>query len=614
MFFLLLEEPGRSAQKTPLESKLFVGRREDANIVLTYTDVSRNHAEFDPRNDGVFLRDLGSRAGTFVNGVRITEARLSAGDVVRIGAAKLTLLASRSLATDDADSYAALDLETLESDDPRMRVVLELSRTMSAGIAPDELLVRMLDAILRVLGADRAIAALGDTHRSSVLRYVVRRRDGQDERTDLPMIAADAIDALMANKTVLIQEENKDGTCAIGAPLVSGERHIGFLYVDGRGGQSSFTRDDRDFLHALARLTATALDSAERYERASAIAEADSGGLSALTDIMGQSPAIMRLKDQIRRYAPASGTFVLIRGESGTGKELVARAIHAASPRAPRPFITVNCAAIPESMIEGELFGYEKGAFAGAQRGRRGRFMLAHHGTLLLDEISDLSLQAQGKVLRATQNGEIAPLGAEQLVTVDVRILASTHKDLQAEVAAGRFREDLFHRLNVVEVHIPPLRERGDDLLTMARSFLEAMALNLGKRMTDFSPAASAALLAYSWPGNVRELKNTIERAVLDADGEIVQLDDLGPSFSKGTDGGQSIEIPTNLISQDGHFAPTLSLAQRYAALDVVERTLVQEAISTARGNLAEAARLLGITRIMLKRRTERYGIRVRES
>jgi len=614
MRFLLLEEPGRLALTTPLENRVVVGRHEDANIVLAYTDVSRRHAEFDTRGDAVVVRDLGSRSGTFVNGIRITETRLSPGDVVRIGAVRLTLTVSHSSSIHETASHAALDLDTLESDDPRLRLVLELSRAMSTGIDPDAFLERMLDAILRVQGADRAVAALCESNKPSVFRHVIRRRDGSNERGGEPAIGPDVIDALMARKSVLIRNDDEMGRTAIAAPLVSGERQIGFVYVDGRNGKASFNRDDRDFLNALAHLTATALVSAERFVRVSAIAEAEIGAVSALAEITGQSPAIMRLKDQIRRYAPASGTFVLIRGESGTGKELVARAIHAASPRATRPFIAVNCAAIPEAMIEGELFGYEKGAFMGAQVGRRGRFMLAHRGTLLLDEVSNLSLQAQAKVLRVTQNGEFFPLGAEQAVKVDVRIVASTHKDLQAEVAAGRFREDLLYRLNVVEIHVPPLRERGVDMLMMARSFLQEMALNLGKHLTDFTPAAIDALLAYAWPGNVRELKNTIERAVLDADDDLVHLEHLGPSLAKLGENARSIEMPLGVMAGEHSPAVTYSLAQRYAALDEMERALVQEALATAHGNVAEAARLLGITRIMIQRRAERYGFRSRDT
>ncbi len=616
MPFLVLREPGRLALTFPIENGLLVGRHEECRVILAYGDVSRRHARFDIDGDQVIVRDLGSRSGTFVNGVRLSEASLRQGDTIRIGPAKLTFTLTNTQSIEQASEFPTLDRETVDADDPRLRLVFEIGRAAFADVDPDELLGRMLEAILRVLGADRAVAALCEGGDQQVIRHLIRHRDQSSSPDSEPALSTEVVQSLLGRKSVILRYDQERATSAMGAPLQVAGRLLGFLYVDDSQRKAQFNRDDLDFLNALACLTAAALDSAERYQRASAVAEASTSSFASFADIMGQSTVIHRLKDQIRRYAASSGTHVLICGESGTGKELVAKALHAASPRAARPFVAVNCAAIPEAMLEGELFGYEKGAFTGALRGRKGRFLLAHRGTLLLDEIGDLSLAAQAKVLRATQNGEVYPLGAEEPISVDVRIVAATHKDLRAEVAAGRFREDLYFRLNVVDINVPPLRDRVEDVLLLAQSFLEAMALNMGKRISGFSPAARIALSTYSWPGNVRELKNEIERAVLHTDTDIVQLDDLGPVLHKNAEQlvGDSSKNSLTSTTDSDPFATFHPLAKRYAALDDMERTLVEEALVASRGNFAEAARLLGITRIMLKRRIERYGLRARDS
>jgi Nif-specific regulatory protein len=277
----------------------------------------------------------------------------------------------------------------------------------------------------------------------------------------------------------------------------------------------------------------------------------------------------------------------------------VARALHAGSPRAKRPFITLNCAAIPESMIESELFGHGKGAFTGAVSAKRGKFALADGGTLFLDEIGDLALPAQAKLLRAIQEGEIQPLGSEQTLRVDVRIVSATHKDLPVEIGAKRFREDLYYRLNVVEIEVPPLRDREGDVTLIASAMLKKAAAAVGKRLDGFTEAAVAALERHDWPGNVRELRNEIERAAIHADGPLVDAHDLSPRL------GAARPKPGQPREK--------SLAERFAELEPTEKELVEAALEQAKGNLSEAARLLGITRIMIKRRVDRFGLKARE-
>jgi DNA-binding NtrC family response regulator len=278
------------------------------------------------------------------------------------------------------------------------------------------------------------------------------------------------------------------------------------------------------------------------------------GGAARLT---GESPAMARLREEITRVAPTNAS-VLIRGETGTGKELVAGRLHEASAVAHGPFVALNCAAVPESLLESELFGHRKGAFTGADRDRAGRFREAHGGTLFLDEVGDMAAAAQAKLLRVLQDGVVEPLGGGKPLRVEVRVLAATHRDLEALVAAGAFRDDLYYRLRVVELTLPPLRDRGEDVLLLARAFLAAA----GPGVLELSPAAARALAAYSWPGNVRELKNAMERAAIFAAGGIVRPEDL-PAEIRISQGDEKIRDRRTTRSANGRRAPTSRAPRR---------------------------------------------------
>lgn len=320
-----------------------------------------------------------------------------------------------------------------------------------------------------------------------------------------------------------IQQEGILSAMAI--PLGLSTHPVGLLYVDDRRKMGPFGSEDLAYLTALGHLVSAALESAERFQRIEAVAES----LGATADIIGASDVMNRLRTTMTKYGAAGHTNVLIRGESGTGKELVARSLHEASVRSAKPFVTLNCAAIPESMLESELFGHEKGAFTGAIAKKRGKFSMADGGTLFLDEIGDLALPAQAKLLRALQEGEIQAVGAERAIHVDVRVVSATHKDLLKEIQAGRFREDLYYRLAVVEIDVPPLRERGDDVALISHALMRRSAGLMGKYLDGFTEAALSALARHSWPGNVRELRNEIERAVIHADGPRIDAHDLSP-------------------------------------------------------------------------------------
>ncbi|MDQ7830419.1 MAG: sigma-54 dependent transcriptional regulator [Desulfovibrionaceae bacterium] len=314
-------------------------------------------------------------------------------------------------------------------------------------------------------------------------------------------------------------------------------------------------------------------------------------------EIIGQSPAMKELLDMAALAAPTEAT-VLVTGESGTGKELVARAIHLNSPRKNGPLITVNCAALTETLLESELFGHEKGAFTGADRRREGRFMVADKGTIFLDEIGEISQATQAKLLRVIQEREIERVGGDKPIGVDVRILAATNRDLKAEVEAGRFREDLYYRLNVLVLSVPPLRERREDIPLLAAHFLDRFARKNRKSVKGFSPGAKEAFLHHPWPGNVRELENAVERGVILAVGDYLTERELPP--------GVAAAVPdappgTGRIAHD-----VADLAGQ--PLEDIEQRAILATLKETGGNKSEAARVLGITRATLHKKLKKYG------
>ena len=310
----------------------------------------------------------------------------------------------------------------------------------------------------------------------------------------------------------------------------------------------------------------------------------------ALFNLVGASGPMRQLSESVLRVADANTT-VLIRGESGTGKELVAQAIHCHSSRATMPFIKVNCAALPETLVESELFGYERGAFTGAVQRKKGRFELANGGTLFLDEVGELSPGTQVKLLRVLQEREFERVGGTESVPVDVRVIAATNCDLEQALMHASFREDLYYRLNVFPIVIPPLRARKADVAPLVDHFIVKHAQAQGKGIQGISTRAIDLLFSYHWPGNVRELENTIERAVLLADGQVIQTHHLPPVV-------QTLDASGTPVST--------SLDQ---AVEAFERGLIEDALKTARGNRTKAARLLGTTQRVIGYKVKKYGI-----
>jgi transcriptional regulator with GAF, ATPase, and Fis domain len=305
------------------------------------------------------------------------------------------------------------------------------------------------------------------------------------------------------------------------------------------------------------------------------------------THMTGDHPSIKKIQDIVRRVAPTDAT-VLITGESGTGKELVARAIHSASPRASRPFVPVNCAAIPENLLESELFGHVRGAFTGAHSSRLGMFQVANHGTIFLDEVGELPLSLQAKLLRVLQDGEVRPVGTDHSVAVQVRVIAATNKELPQQVEKGSFREDLFFRLQVIPIHIPPLRARRSDIPILVQHFLEKANEKHGLNVV-ISREAMIYLWEYDWPGNIRELENLVERLVILSENGVTEWQDLPPNIR-------------SFVSEKKNPRPALGTEQvdLREATDQLQLRLMDEALRLTNGNKSAAAKILGLKRTTL--------------
>ena len=332
-----------------------------------------------------------------------------------------------------------------------------------------------------------------------------------------------------------------------------------------------------------------ALDHTMLREENRTLRETMAGSIST-EGLIGRGKSMVRLLETLSTVAPSEAT-VLITGESGTGKERVAKMIHANSNRSKGPFIAVNCAALSETLLESELFGHEKGAFTGADKQREGRFFAANKGTIFLDEVGEMSLSMQAKLLRAIQEREIQRVGGDKPMKVDVRILAATNRDLQKEVEAGAFRQDLFYRLNVITLELPPLRERVEDIPVLAAFFLKKFAGANNKLVKGFTPAAMDRMLKHAWPGNVRELENTVERAVVLLIGEYVS----------------ERELPAAVL-RNGEESGTHRVGLTGMTLDELENAAVREVLAETGGNKSEAARRLGITRKTLQSKLQRMG------
>jgi len=503
--------------------------------------------------------------------------------------------------------------ETVEQtgDIRQLNTLTEISQALSGVLTLRSALVRVLEILERHHGAIRGAvtlvsqtgqlhvdAAHGLTADRAAIRYGTG--DGVTSRvveSGRPVVVPQVSREPMFRDRTARGDGDRREESFIAVPILLNRKPVGALSVD------FLFKRQRDYDHhvRVLKLVAAMIAQAVRVERLvdserQRLLEENTHLREELRErydfsrIVGTSGPMRQVYEQIARVARANTT-VLIRGESGTGKELIAHAIHYSSTRAKKPFVKVSCAALPDSLIESELFGYEKGAFTGAQTRKKGRFELAEGGTLFLDEIGDVNLSTQVKLLRVLQEREFERLGGTEPIKVNVRLIAATNQDLEKAIAAGTFREDLHYRLNVFMIAIPPLRERKPDILLLVDHFLEKYSIEHGHHIKRISTPAIDMLMSYHWPGNVRELENAIERAVLVCDGNVVHPHHLPPTLQTAEASGTVSDV---------------SLAEAVAAY---EKTLIQDALKTARGNCSKAAKLLHSTERIISYKIRQLAI-----
>jgi transcriptional regulator with GAF, ATPase, and Fis domain len=512
-----------------------------------------------------------------VNGKRRATVRLSDGDVVRVGGTELEFTARVAAPTPPPSP----DAERVSA----MRTIVRFSERLLAASDLDRALDELLDALLDVTHAEKGFVILLEDGRTTVkaARNVARETiAGAVERvsdsivhrvleTGRPVVVADALhDQTWSAASSVVNLKLCSVMCA---PLMDRGAPFGAIYLGNDSVVSLFGDKDLEALTVFAAQASLLVQNARMLEGLRRENEALRVEMSErqFGDLIGSGPSMGEVFRRIERVAPTDVS-VLVAGETGTGKELVAREIHRRSTRAAGPFVAVNCGAIPESLLESELFGHVRGAFTGAVATRDGKFQAANGGTLFLDEIGDMPLLLQVKLLRALQDRAVTRVGDSRLEPVDIRVIAASNRVLEDEIAAGRFREDLYYRLDVVSISLPPLRERGEDVVVIARWYLQRFAREMGGRALSFSPAAVGALRRYSWPGNVRELENRIRKATVLADHAVVGPEDLGLG--------------------EGSFEPILPLAQ---AKEEFQKQYINEVLERNGGNRTKTAKDLGV-------------------
>jgi len=609
------------------DKNLVVGRGPSSDISLTDRNASHKHCRISQERGAYIVYDLDSQNGTWVNGKRVKRKKLREGDILAIGKTKLLF--------SDADPTEPIPIDSPQDIElRRLRKLVAWVRRLSTERDSRRLLALMLDSVVELSGAERGFLYLrGDDGKFRIRVAKGFARDELDRpdfkvtrmladevaRTGRALVSSSAEDdprILMLGETGAL---NLRSVAAV--PIRAGERILGALYLDNRFERGLFRDRDLPFLLSFADHAAVALENTRLHEEASrareeveelnkalkgrvaeqeevlqearvlyARATQEAKTKYSYDNIVGKSPAMREMFFLLDRVTDSSVS-VYVSGESGSGKELCARAIHFNGPRGDGPFVAENCAAIPESLFESELFGHMRGSFTGATADRIGLFRLAHKGTLFLDEIADLPMPLQAKLLRVLQEKQVRPIGAREPISIDVRIITASNRDLAERVRRGAFREDLYHRIHVIEIPVPPLRRRIADLPALIEHILGGIEEAKGMTVT---PAALDLLSRYEWPGNVRELENELTRASTLAGGPD-DTDGLG----NGNIGPEALSDVVRAAqgALSARFrGRTLKDAVKEATREV-ERELVTEALRIETGNKSAAARRLGVSR-----------------
>ncbi len=614
---IVIAGPARG-RTVPLEGPVSIGRDEQCALAIPDLALSRRHCELAPGDAGVVLRDLGSRNGCFVNGRPVTTHVLADGDQIRIGDSALLFTGPGSAGAPpqrppapELDDTPVPDAATvaIPADDTRYcRLERGDLPLPEAGRASRDLavLLRLSDALQRTPSRDAVCTAIV-AHASDAVPadWVAVLTSGEPGGVHVAASSAHCEAPLTISRTIATRAMNdrvavmandlhadsrfaeaasvagSPDRAVICAPLLAPDHVAGALYL-ARSTKVPFSEDDLHLVAGVGSIGGLALDRLRHLEWLEGENERLRRDIAIDHDLIGETPAMQAVYRFIARAAPTEAT-VLIRGESGTGKELVARAIHANSPRARGPFVAINCAALPEALLESELFGHERGAFTGAVAQQRGRLEMADRGTVFFDEIGELAPTLQAKLLRVLQDRTVERIGGRRPVPLDVRVIAASNRDLETAIKAGTFRQDLYYRLNVVSIEMPPLRERRDDLPLLAAFFVRKHAARCKRSVKGIAPDARALLLQHDWPGNVRELENAIERAVVLGSTDVILAEDLPEAL---------LEQPAGDAPGDGFHARVMAHKQ----------AIIRETLERSGGNRAQAARLLRLQPTYLHR------------
>ncbi len=626
---LVIAGPSRDLTIPLPNGEATVGR-DPANLVAVIDpSVSRKHCLLQREEDGrCQIKDLDSRNGTLVNGQPIKQHWLTHGDEIATGDSVFLFLVEDEDKVSQASRVEFEDRPTSETKiiHPKevvylhpdrllrelpptstvarnLNALLKISRVVHAIRGLEELQAQLLDLIFEVVPAGRGAILLSEgAGQEFNCLYARTRQTGQPQlvrvsRTIARQVMTDNVAVLgvdvpascaLGQVESLVASEVRSLLCV---PLSVFQRMIGCIYLDSTDAANRFHDDHLQLMAAVAGISAVALDNARRLQWLEQENQRLTTEIRQEQSLVGEGPRMKEVFQFLARVAPAEST-VLIQGESGTGKELAARALHRNSPRANKPFVAINCAAIPETLLESDLFGHERGAFTGAASLKKGRFEVADGGVVFLDEIGELAPALQVKLLRVLQEREFERVGGTHPIKIDVRLIAATNRELTEAVKKGEFRQDLYYRLAVVPLVMPPLREKREDIPMLVRHFVQKHAMRCRLKAKPISREAMAALVNYEWPGNVRELENAIERALVMGSSDMVLLEDL----------------PESLLEQN---SPDAANEGKYhARVKELKRQLIVDAVEQTQGNYVEAAGILGVHPNYLHRLIRNLGLK----
>ena len=576
-----------------------IGRERSSALCIEDHAVSRQHCVIRNEGDRFKIVDLGSRNGTRVNSLPLKEHFLQFGDEIEVGHSRFRFIAGEEPAElSEAELYeqGLLDETTIVlrngTPDPRrlaheLEILLEISASISAILVLEALEKRLLELIFEAIPAERGAIILRDKGSQGIAssfnwdRRLGRHESLEVSRTVINRVLRSAAGIMTNDVPETFGQDrilSESGVCCVLAvPLTAFKNTLGLIYLESSEAAASFEEDHLRLLTGIASIAAPALDNARHIRQLeSESLPLQQTDINIENNMVGQSPAIRRVHEFIAKLSQ-TGSTVLICGESGTGKELVARAIHRNSPRTHKPFLAINCAALTETLLESELFGYEKGAFTGAVTQKKGKLEEADGGSVFLDEVGELAPTLQAKLLRVLQEREFDRVGGTRPVKTDIRLIAATNRDLADMVQRGTFRQDLYYRLNVISLTMPPLRERLEDILPLAEYFAHKHGERNKRRIAGISEAALSVLTNYDWPGNVRELENIIERAVVLGSSDTILPENLPECVTDSSDPAS----PQGKGFQD--------------FLRETKKQLIMKALEQAGGKYTQAAKVLGM-------------------